>query len=276
MIQGLSLVLRTATLPVIEADLAARVASAGDLFTNAPVLINVSALTIDGTAHELELTQLIDLLRQHTMRAVGIVGAAGLLLKQAQALGLTEEVDMQSRARRQDPETVQEQEPTPAPAAEATQQTPITASPVAADLFDDTPTDGSASTRNPPLDQTPPANPPAHGQTAATRVIDRPVRSGQQIYARGGDLVVLGMVSHGAEVIADGNIHVYGPLRGRAIAGANGDADARIFAASMEPELIAIAGTYRTTDKPLGSDVLGKPAQVRLRDDKLLVEPLKN
>ncbi len=84
------------------------------------------------------------------------------------------------------------------------------------------------------------------------------------------------MVSHGAEVIADGNIHVYGPLRGRAIAGASGDTDARIFAAAMEPELVSIAGTYRTTDKPLADEVLGKPAQVRLHDDKLLVEPLKN
>ena len=112
--------------------------------------------------------------------------------------------------------------------------------------------------------------------SAPTRVVDRPVRSGQRIYARGGDLVVLGLVSHGAEVIADGNIHVYGPLRGRAIAGASGDAQARIFAAAMEPELVAIAGTYRTTDKPLGKDVLGKPAQVRLRDDKLLVDPLGN
>ncbi|MCB2001315.1 MAG: hypothetical protein KDH91_13530, partial [Rhodoferax sp.] len=90
-IQGLSLVLRSANLGVIEADLAARVASAGDLFTNAPVLINVAALTADGTADKLELTRLINLLRRHTMRAVGIVGAKGLLLKQAQALGLMEE-----------------------------------------------------------------------------------------------------------------------------------------------------------------------------------------
>jgi septum site-determining protein MinC len=150
------------------------------------------------------------------------------------------------------------------------------------DLFgDDTavaaPPRATAATQPPTAaEASAPSHPPAEGQMAPTRVIDRPLRSGQRVYARGGDLVVLGLVSHGAEVIADGNIHVYGPLRGRAIAGANGDAEARIFAAAMEPELISIAGTYRTTDKPLADDVLGKPAQVRLDGDKMLIEPLKS
>ncbi|WP_428422109.1 septum site-determining protein MinC [Methylibium sp.] len=108
-----------------------------------------------------------------------------------------------------------------------------------------------------------------------TMLIDRPLRSGQQVYAKGCDLVVLAAVNFGAEVIADGNIHVYGPLRGRAIAGARGNADARIFATCMEPQLISIAGTYRTTETPLPAEVLGKPAQVRLEGDKLLLEALK-
>lgn len=106
-------------------------------------------------------------------------------------------------------------------------------------------------------------------------VIDRPLRSGQQVYARDTDLIVLGLVSHGAEVIADGHIHVYGALRGRAIAGAKGDASARVFAQSLEPELIAIAGTFRTSEKPLPADVLAKPAQVRLDGERLVFEPLK-
>ncbi|EWS52632.1 Septum site-determining protein MinC [Methylibium sp. T29] len=108
-----------------------------------------------------------------------------------------------------------------------------------------------------------------------TMVIDRPLRSGQQVYAKGCDLVVLAAVNVGAEVIADGHIHVYGPLRGRAIAGARGNADARIFATCMEPQLVSIAGTYRTTETPLPAEVLGKPAQVRLQGDKLLLEALK-
>lgn len=109
-------------------------------------------------------------------------------------------------------------------------------------------------------------------------VVDKPLRSGQQVYARGRDLVVLAMVNPGAEVIADGHIHVYAPLRGKAIAGARGNADARIFALSMAPELISIAGIYRTSEVPLPDPVLGKAAQVRLvpgpDGDKLVIEPM--
>ncbi|MBS0468816.1 MAG: septum site-determining protein MinC [Proteobacteria bacterium] len=105
-------------------------------------------------------------------------------------------------------------------------------------------------------------------------VVDKPLRSGQQVYARGSDLVVLAMVSFGAEVIADGNIHVYAPLRGRAIAGARGDTSARIFSTCLEPQLVSVAGIYRTTETELPDNVRGKPAQVRLEGEKLLIEPL--
>lgn len=117
-------------------------------------------------------------------------------------------------------------------------------------------------------------------QGPGTLVIDKPVRSGQKIYARGADLVVLAMVNQGGEVVADGNIHVYAPLRGKAMAGARGNVDARIFSLCLEPELISIAGVYRTSENPLPADVAGKPAQVRLSSedgqDKLLIEPLKS
>lgn len=110
-------------------------------------------------------------------------------------------------------------------------------------------------------------------------VVDKPLRSGQQVYARGRDLVVLAMVNAGAEVIADGHIHIYAPLRGKAIAGARGNADARIFALSMEPELISIAGIYRTSENGLPPEVQGQPTQVRLvpgpDGDRLVMEPLK-
>jgi len=105
-------------------------------------------------------------------------------------------------------------------------------------------------------------------------IVDRPLRSGQQVYARGTDLIVLGLVSHGAEVIADGHIHVYAPLRGRAIAGARGDPSARIFTTCLEAQLVSIAGTYRTAETPLPDTVLGRPAQVRLDGERLVVEPL--
>ena len=112
-----------------------------------------------------------------------------------------------------------------------------------------------------------------------TMVIDKPLRSGQKIYARGADLVVLAMVNQGAEVVADGNIHVYAPLRGKAMAGARGNANARIFSLCLEPELISIAGVYRTSEHPLSPDVQGKAAQVRLSTDgqeKLIIEALKS
>jgi septum site-determining protein MinC len=109
-------------------------------------------------------------------------------------------------------------------------------------------------------------------------VIDKPLRSGQQVYARGRDLVVMAMVNPGAEVISDGHIHVYAPLRGKAIAGARGNADARIFALSMAPELISIAGIYRTSEVDLPESIQGKAAQVRLvpgpDGDKLTIEPI--
>lgn len=126
-----------------------------------------------------------------------------------------------------------------------------------------------------------PAPVPVEAPTAAPSalVIDKPLRSGQQVYARGRDLVVLAMVNPGAEVIADGHIHVYAPLRGKAIAGARGNTEARIFALAMEPELVSIAGIYRTSEVPWPDEVLGKPTQVRLfsgpEGDKLVMDAIK-
>ncbi|WP_417068014.1 septum site-determining protein MinC [Niveibacterium terrae] len=95
-------------------------------------------------------------------------------------------------------------------------------------------------------------------------IVDRPLRSGQQVYARGGDLILLGGVSNGAEVIADGSIHCYGPLRGRAIAGAQGDMSARIITTSLGAELVSIAGVFRTFERGLPEEVAGKAADIRL------------
>lgn len=82
-----------------------------------------------------------------------------------------------------------------------------------------------------------------------TKIIDQPVRSGKQIYAKGADLIVTSSVSHGAEIIADGNIHIYGTLNGRALAGAQGDTNARIFCRNVDAELIAIAGNYLVNEQ---------------------------
>ncbi|MBN8516383.1 MAG: septum site-determining protein MinC [Candidatus Accumulibacter sp.] len=97
-----------------------------------------------------------------------------------------------------------------------------------------------------------------------TLFIDRPLRSGQQIYARGGDLVILAAVNAGAEVIADGHIHIYAPLHGRALAGASGAAGARIFCTRFDAELVSVAGLYRTFDGGVPIELADKPVQIRL------------
>lgn len=109
---------------------------------------------------------------------------------------------------------------------------------------------------------------------APTRFVDKPLRSGQRVYAAGGDIVVLAAVNPGAEVIADGSIHVYAPLKGKALAGARGDTSARIFTSQLEAELVSIAGVYRTFDTAPDAAVARKPAQIRLDADQLVIEPL--
>lgn len=103
-----------------------------------------------------------------------------------------------------------------------------------------------------------------------TKLITQPVRSGQQIYAKGTDLVVLAPVSHGAELLADGNIHVYGSLRGRALAGINGDKTRRIFCQHLDAELVSIAGIYRLSDDfSINKD--RKNVQIYLDDEHLQI-----
>lgn len=106
-----------------------------------------------------------------------------------------------------------------------------------------------------------------------TLVIDKPVRSGQQIYARGGDLVVLAIVNFGAEVIADGSIHIYGPLRGRALAGAQGNEEARIFCREFHAELVAVAGHYKVLED-IQQDLRGKAVQVWLENGHIKLAAL--
>ena len=110
-------------------------------------------------------------------------------------------------------------------------------------------------------------------------VVERTIRSGQQVYAKGADLVLIGGVSHGAEVIADGSIHCYGPLRGRALAGASGNTGARILTTSFGPELISIAGVYRTFEQGIPQAIAGRATHALLRDaggkQTLTLEPLQ-
>jgi septum site-determining protein MinC len=107
-----------------------------------------------------------------------------------------------------------------------------------------------------------------------TMIINKPVRTGQRIYADGANLVVLGVVNAGAELIADGDIHIYAPLRGRAIAGAQGNENARIFMQSLEAELISIAGCFKVFENGIPENLRGKPVQVHLDRSDLIIQPL--
>ncbi|MES2211728.1 MAG: septum site-determining protein MinC [Pseudomonadota bacterium] len=106
-----------------------------------------------------------------------------------------------------------------------------------------------------------------------TKIVTQPVRSGQQIYVRGGDLIVLSAVSAGAEILADGHIHIYGPLRGRAIAGVSGDTKARIFCHSLEAELVSVAGHYKVSED-LKECHWKESVSIQLVGDRLQIEPL--
>lgn len=110
-------------------------------------------------------------------------------------------------------------------------------------------------------------------ETMSSMTIERPVRSGQQIYAANADMTILAPTSAGSEVVADGSIHIYGPLRGRVLAGAQGNESARIFCQSLQAELIAIAGRYQLLDES-DTPLKGKPAMIRLEGEKLIIEPL--
>lgn len=118
-----------------------------------------------------------------------------------------------------------------------------------------------------------PAAQPAETPVAKTRVINTPVRSGQQIYARNADLIVTNSVSAGAELVADGNIHVYGMMRGRALAGASGDRDCQIFCTSLSAELVSIAGEYWIMDQ-IPAEFFSKAARLSLKDGALTIQTL--
>lgn len=117
------------------------------------------------------------------------------------------------------------------------------------------------------------AKPAATPMAVPGRIVNQPVRSGQQVYAPEGDLIILAPVSAGAELLAAGNIHVYGALRGRALAGVHGDTSARIFCQSLEAELVSIAGHYKISED-LQESFWKQSAQVQLRDDVLTIMAL--
>lgn len=222
-----------------------RMNDAGSFFEGEAVVIDAENVsdTIDWPA-------LLAELRQHRLHPAGVV-AQGDNLKQAQDHGLAP-VELSAPAPR--PAS------TPASDADVPPVTPQAAPP------------STARPRAPSRAPKPAATTPAVAPAAL--VINRQLRSGQRVYARDTDLIVIGMVSQGAEVIADGNIHVYGPLRGKAMAGARGDASARIFTTQFDPELVAIAGVYRVIESRLDASLHTKPVLIQRDGEALQINAL--
>ncbi|MEQ6340637.1 MAG: septum site-determining protein MinC [Gammaproteobacteria bacterium] len=234
------LCLKSNDIDAMARALGARLAQAPRFFQNAPVVIDVKAVRDTG----LDFHALVRLLRDNQLVPVGVRHATPEQLEVAISAGLAvmqggskpESVDAASVSHSPQPQPSIQQAPVPEVAV---------------------------------------AKPVAHSpQAVAARIVRQPVRSGQQIYARGGDLVLLAPVNAGAEVLADGNIHVYAPLRGRALAGVNGDTNARVFTQSLEAELVSVAGHYRIFEQQPAADVFGKPVQVYLDGERLIIAPL--
>ncbi len=243
--------LQSANVATLAAALDARFADSPGLFDQDAVVIDFSPLRDSDAV--LDVAALLPHLRRHGMLPVAAQGGSPTQMAAARAAGLAEAPDAPAGR----------SEPAPPVLREVVTQMQV-------ELVPD------AVPETMPELETPRSSPSAGPSQASVPplVIDKPLRSGQRVYARGGDLIVLAVVSFGAEVIADGHIHVYAPLRGRAIAGARGDVNARIFCTCLEPQLVSIAGIYRTTETPLAADVWAKPAQVRLDGEKIIVEPL--
>src|SRR5690606_6197440 len=231
---AVAVLLRSTDVVIIEQALQHLTGGTPDYFSNEFAVIDVGECNIAELAPD--WTQLISLFKSYGLNPVAVRHAPAEMEAAILEQGLS--IDVVARM----------------PAA--------TAQPVA------------APTATLPLFEPEPVKPQPEADGLPALIIDTPVRAGQRLYARGRDLVVTAVVNNGAELIADGSIHVYAPLRGRALAGASGNAEARIFALSMEAELVSIAGTYRTFENGLPANLMHRPAQVRLAEDKIEVQPL--
>jgi septum site-determining protein MinC len=233
---AISTILHSADPLAIDAALKQMTGGVSDFFEDEFAVIDVGAIAAG--AAPIDWRALVDLLRKYRLNAVAVRGASPEMADAIRARGLS--LDDGSSG-------VKPRDEADAPAVVNARGTPLAGTPAA----------GA------------PAAPPPAVAAPGAMIIDTPVRAGQRIYARGCDLIITAAVNNGAEVIADGSIHVYAPLNGRALAGASGNAEARIFALSMQPELVSIAGVYRTFDEGFPPEMARQPAQIRLVGDRI-------
>jgi len=247
---AISTILHSADPQAIDAALEQMTGGVSDFFEDEFAVIDVAAIAHE--APRLDWSALVTLLKKYRLNAVAVRGASPAMIDAIRAQGLAlDDGSSGVRAGGHAP-------PPPAPEAQDGPGSRPRANDVAAVVA------------APPA----PESAAVPAAAAAPVIVDTPVRAGQRIYARGTDLIVTAVVNNGAELIADGSIHVYAPLNGRALAGASGNPDARIFALSMQPELVSIAGVYRTFDEGFPSDLARQPTQIRLVGDRIELQSL--
>jgi septum site-determining protein MinC len=230
--------IRSTDADALQAQLTARVAAAPALFERAALCLDLSPL--DHEISAADLRAVLEAIRRTGVMPVGL--AHGTAAVDALARELNLPVLTQFRAQKSYGAAVAAVKAAPAPAAPAP----------------------AATTAPPPA----PAAPAEEIVALPTLMHHRPVRSGQRIYARHRDLVVTSAVGAGAEVMADGCVHVYGTLRGRAMAGVRGEVSARVFCHEFNAELVSIAGVFRVFET-IPPDLAGKPVQAWLDGDDL-------
>lgn len=270
--------LRSTDVRIIERQLRVRIAEMPQFFLHAPVLLDLGGL--GPMARALDFFGMAAALRACHMVPVAITNASDEIRESAAEAGFGfvappsarlagRSVSSEASGASETPGTASLGSSTPAPELDRRPAAGVAAPPRAASgagAPGATPAPGGASSSTPVRAAPPrPHRPPL--------VIRQPVRSGQIIYAERNDVVVLAPVNPGAEVIADGNVHIYAPLRGRVVAGAQGFTEARIFCQRLEAELVAIAGAYMLADD-IPAEYRGKPAQVYLEDGHCRVAAL--
>ncbi len=251
----------------LETQLTERVKMAPGFFNQTPVVIDLHAL--DEQQQNLDFFDLREILLSLSIIPVGVKGALPAVKTLLEAAGLAILAEARHSAEKTTATATSEPE-IPVLENEVTEkQKPEEPAPE----IQEAETGQQEYSREPETNPQEAAEPSVPSGTVPAKVVKQTIRSGRQIYARGGDLIIIGSVSAGAEVLADGNIHVYGTLRGRAMAGVQGDQSAAIFCHSLQSELVSIAGIYLLSED-IPEDKIGTPVQVYMHNERLEMDHL--
>lgn len=253
----LQLHINTTDTAQLKKQLKLRLSQTPDFFVSTPIVLELSAIAESGTMPD--FSELVSFMLEHGMCAAGVVGGSAEQRAAAiqAGLGLFPDAPARNASRRANDNAL-----TGRHAVVLHEQPELPGF-----AMDTPPVESGEQSADSGLTAVQPVARP-------TMVIDKPVRTGQSIYAEGANLVVLAIVNAGAELIADGDIHVYAPMRGKAIAGAHGNEAARIFVQGLEAELLSIAGYFKVFEDGIPENVRAKPAQVHLDGSRLVIQPL--